>query len=90
MQHEDAYVGSSTQCSTRMHMLGVVHNAVRGCIFSQTSERFNLPPQKIFSLKYLKHPLREETCPIATLSTANFTWTGLELNPDLRSDSPAA
>jgi hypothetical protein len=31
---------------------------------------------------------RGKTCPSATLSTTNPTWTDLGLNPGLRSDRP--
>lgn len=30
-----------------------------------------------------------KTCPNATLTNTNPTWSGLGLNPDLRSDRPA-
>jgi hypothetical protein len=35
-----------------------------------------------------KRSTRRETCPSATLSTTNRTWTGLGLNQDLRGERP--
>ena len=32
---------------------------------------------------------RRKTCPSATLSTTNHTWTDPESNPDLRGERPA-
>jgi hypothetical protein len=36
-----------------------------------------------------KPPTRRKTCPNATLSTTNPTWTDPESNPGLRSERPA-